>query len=67
LEREGMNVFFQAINSKTGIAELVSLVIKAEILTVEIEMPVMDGYEVIDFVKKTCRICGLLDILPGPV
>ena len=51
LELEGMKVLFQAFNGKTGIAELG--VIKPKVLIVDIEMPVMDGYEVIDFVKKT--------------
>jgi DNA-binding NarL/FixJ family response regulator len=53
LEREGMEVLFQAFNGKTGIAELAPLVFKPKVLIVDIQMPVMGGYEVIDFVKKT--------------
>ena len=53
LELAGMKVLFQAYNGKTGIAKLAPLVIKPKVLIVDIEMPVMGGYEVIDFVKKT--------------
>lgn len=53
LKRDGMNVLFHARNGQIGIEMLTSCIYKPQIIIVDIQMPVMDGFETIRFIKQT--------------
>ncbi|RKR81068.1 CheY-like chemotaxis protein [Mucilaginibacter gracilis] len=52
LERANMQVMFNASDGKCGLAELQSMLIHPKVVIVDIEMPIMDGFEVVRYLKQ---------------
>ncbi|WP_454803238.1 response regulator [Mucilaginibacter phyllosphaerae] len=52
LQRADIQIMFNAQDGKSGIAKLCSMLIHPQIVIVDIEMPVMDGFEVVKYLKR---------------
>jgi len=53
LEKKGMIVLFHASNGKIGVEMIAGCSSQPQIVIVDIEMPVMDGFETIRFLQQT--------------
>ncbi|KAA8482772.1 response regulator receiver domain-containing protein [Arcticibacter tournemirensis] len=60
LKNSGIALVFQAENGKKGIQQIETSLILPEVLIVDIEMPVMNGFETAQYIKMNWPQIGII-------